>query len=170
MGGVGLSVPSKAGGKLILRTAIFMIVLMVLVINDLRVLASNHMSPMISPEAVVHIQLQALQNNDVPQPNAGIKKVWAFAHPDNKRLTGPLNRFIAMIKGPSYSMLLNHRHHEIQLLERSASIAVFAVRVTSDDGLVYLYQWQLAPVIGGENDGAWLTIGVSMPVPVGNEI
>ena len=154
---------------MILRAVIFMIVAAVAVMNDLTARASNSMSPMISPEAAVHIQLQALQNNDLPRPNSGIRKVWAFAHPDNKRVTGPLPKFIAMIKGPGYAMLLNHRHHNIQLLERNASIAVFAVRVTADDGLVYLYQWQVAPVIGGENDGAWLTISVSTPIPVGKE-
>ena len=100
------------------------------------------MSPMISPEAKVHIQLQALQNNDLPRPNSGIRKVWAFAQPDNKRVMGLLPKFIAMIKGPGYAMLLNHRHHDIQLMGRSASTAVSKVRVTANDGHLYSYQWK----------------------------
>ena len=150
-----------------MRAVSLIIFAAVLAISDLTVGASNASDPMISPEAAVHIQLRALQNNDVPQPDSGIRKAWAFAHPDNQRVTGPLSKFIAMIKGPGYAILLNHRHHDIQLVGRNASRAAFAVRVTSDDGHVYLFQWQVARVVGGENVGAWLTIGVSPPIRVG---
>ena len=150
-----------------MRVVIFLIVAGVLMMSDLKLRASDALNPMISPEAAVQIQLRALQNNDFPRSDSGIRKVWAFAHPDNKRLTGPLLKFMAMIKGPGYAMLLNHRHHEIELLGRNASIAVFVVRVIADDGLVYLCQWEVAPVIGGENAGAWLTVGVTPLMPVG---
>ena len=152
-----------------MRLVIFTIFVAVLVMGGLSPRAGDPLDPMLSPEAAVHIQLRALQNNDVPSPDSGIRKAWAFAHPDNKRLTGPLPKFMAMIKQPDYTMLLNHQNHEIKLLERSASIAVFAIRVTANDGLVYLCRWQVAPVIGGENDGAWLTIGVSPLMAVGKE-
>ena len=153
-----------------MRLAIFMFGAVFLLLDDLTARASDDLDPMISPEAAVHIQLRAMLNNDVPSPDSGIRKVWAFAHPENKRLTGPLQRFTAMIKGPDYAMLLNHRHHNIQLLERNSSVAVFAVRVTSAKGSVYVCQWQVAPVIGGENDGAWLTVSVSPLMPVGKRI
>ena len=56
--------------------------------------------PIRQPESVVEIQLQSLQKNDVPVPDTGIAQTWAFAHPDNKRVTGPLERFAWMIKSP----------------------------------------------------------------------
>ena len=152
-----------------MRVVIPTILVAVLVMSDLSASASDALDPMTSPEAAVHIQLRALQNNDVPRPDSGIRKTWAFAHPYNKRMTGPLPKFMAMIKQPAYAMLLNHQNHEIKVLEQSDSIAVFAIRVTANDGLVYLCRWQVAPVSGGENDGAWLTIGVSPPLAVGNE-
>ena len=152
-----------------MRVVIPTILVAVLVMSDLSASASDALDPMISPEAAVHIQLHALQNNDVPRPDSGIRKTWAFAHPDNKRMTGPLPKFMAMIKQPAYAMLLNHQNHDVKLLERNAFIAAFAVRVTTGDGLVYLCRWQVAPVSGGENDGAWLTISVSTPMLVGKE-
>ena len=48
--------------------------------------------PALSPAEVVAIQLDALQTNDTPEADAGIAQTWAFAHPDNKRVTGPLPR------------------------------------------------------------------------------
>ena len=144
-----------------MRVVIFIIFMVVSVISPQTAHATDALDPMISPEAAVQIQLRALQNNDVPRRDSGIRKVWAFAHPNNKRYTGPFLKFMAMIKGPGYAMLLDHRRHNIQLLEQNASIATFVVRVTADDGLVYRCQWQVARLISGENVGAWLTISVS---------
>jgi hypothetical protein len=68
-----------------------------------------------------------LQANDAPVSDAAIAQTWAFAHPDNKRMTGPLPRFTQMIKGPQYRILLNHRSHEVKEVARTDLQAVFAV-------------------------------------------
>ena len=43
------------------------------------------------PYDVVKIQLEALKNNN--KNDEGIKQTWLFAHPDNKKITGPYERF-----------------------------------------------------------------------------
>ncbi|MGH6904496.1 MAG: DUF4864 domain-containing protein [Geminicoccaceae bacterium] len=126
--------------------------------------------PALSPAEVVSIQLMALQANDTPEPNAGIAQTWAFAHPDNKRVTGPPPRFAQMIKGPLYQILLYHRSHRIEEVTRTADQAVFAVTVTSGTGEVVRCQWTVAKVADGENAGAWMTIAVSPPIPIGEAI
>ena len=126
--------------------------------------------PALSPAEVVSIQLTALQANDTPETDAGIAQTWAFAHPDNTRMTGPLPRFAQMIKGPQYRMLLDHRSHEVKEVSRTDSQAVFAVTVTSQTGDVVGYRWSVAKVVDGENAGAWMTIAVSPPIPVGEAI
>ena len=47
----------------------------------------------IEPYQVVKIQLRSLKNNDEPFKNAGIEQTWEFAHPNNKKYTGPLEKF-----------------------------------------------------------------------------
>jgi hypothetical protein len=126
--------------------------------------------PALSPAEVVSIQLNALQANDTPEADAGIAQTWAFAHPDNKRVTGPLPRFAQMIKGPLYALLLGHRSHEVKEVSRSDNEAVFAVTVTSRTGEVVGYRWSLAKVAEGANAGAWMTIAVSPPIQVGEVI
>ncbi len=126
--------------------------------------------PTLSPAEVIAIQLSALQANDVPEPDAGIVQTFAFAHPENKRMTGPLPRFAQMLKGPRYEVLLNHRAHEIREVARSDDAAAYAVIVTSSDGDVVGFRWAVARVADGEHAGAWMTIAVSPPVPVGNAI
>lgn len=125
--------------------------------------------PALSPAEVVAIQLDALQANET-ETDAGIALTWAFAHPDNKRMTGPLPRFAQMIKGPLYRLLLNHRAHEIKEVARTSDEVVFAVTVTTQDGEVVGYRWSVAKVTGGEHAGAWMTVSVSPPVPVGQAI
>ena len=75
-----------------------------------------------------------------------------------------------MIKGPRYEVLLNHRAHEINEVFRSDDQAAFAVIVTSRTGAVVGFRWAVTRVADGEHAGAWMTIAVSPPVPVGNAI
>ena len=70
-------------------------------------------SSLIKPKEVVEIQLTGLKNNDNKFKDSGIEQTWNFAHPDNKKNTGPLPNFKVMIKGRSYQMLLNHLSHSI---------------------------------------------------------
>ena len=42
------------------------------------------------PYDVVKIQLEALKNNN--KNDDGIKVTWLFAHPDNKKVTGPIRK------------------------------------------------------------------------------
>jgi Domain of unknown function (DUF4864) len=125
--------------------------------------------PALSPAEVVGIQLDALQANESGN-DAGIAQTWAFAHPDNKRMTGPLPRFAQMIKGPQYRMLLNHQSHEVAEISRTDEEAVFAVTVTTRAGDVVGYRWVVAKVRSGEHAGAWMTTSVSPPAPVGQTI
>ena len=73
----------------------------------------------IEPYQVVKIQLRGLMNNDDPSADYGIKQTWEFAHPSNKKYTGPLPKFIKMIKGEGYKMLLNHIDNELSLIHIS---------------------------------------------------
>ena len=60
----------------------------------------------IEPYLVVKIQLRSLKQNDNPKKDNGIEQTWEFAHPNNQKNTGPLDRFKTMIKGKSYEQQL----------------------------------------------------------------
>ena len=126
--------------------------------------------PALAPEDVVSIQLTALQNNDNPSPNAGIAQTFALAHPDNKRMTGPLARFELMIRSPAYRPLLDHRSHQIERLESGEGYVRFKVTVETQAGMALQYLWEVRPVASGEDEGAWLTTNVSAPVDGGQAL
>ena len=66
---------------------------------------------------VVKIQLEELKKNN--KLNDGIKQTWLFAHPDNKKFTGPYKRFEGMLLGQQYKILLNHSSHKINLISNT---------------------------------------------------
>ncbi|RZU99546.1 DUF4864 domain-containing protein [Spiribacter vilamensis] len=116
--------------------------------------------PDLTAREVVDIQLRALSDNDDPVPDAGIEQVWAFAHPDNRAVTGPLPRFKRMIKGRGYGVLINHSRAEVEALGEGPNRAVYRVRVVARDGGFHRFRWQLekASLDAGE---AWMTTGVT---------
>ena len=65
------------------------------------------------PEAALARQLQALQGGDV-------ETAFAFASPANRRQTGPLERFAALLESPIYRPLVRHRDHEVRAVSRPA--------------------------------------------------
>ena len=60
-----------------------------------------------SPSEVVRVQLEALRHND--EQDRGIAVAFRFASPANRGNTGPLSRFIAMIKEGPYALMLGFR-------------------------------------------------------------
>lgn len=123
--------------------------------------------PALSPRRVVEIQLDALQHNDEPRRGFGIAQTWAFAHPDNRNQTGPLERFARMLESPPYRLLLGHRSHAIEPTALGDRRAVFTVTVVAAAGPVVAYRWILEKVRSGAHAGAWMTIAVTPPVERG---
>jgi hypothetical protein len=125
----------------------------------------------IEPYQVVKIQLRSLKQNDKPVKDNGIEQTWEFAHPNNQKNTGPLDRFKTMIKGKSYGVLLNHLDHKVVELESSDLIALFEVTVLDKDKAYYRFNWQVEKYTAdGPLKDCWLTTIVSAPVPLGSSI
>ena len=126
--------------------------------------------PALAPEEVVAIQLEALRHNDDPTPNAGIAQTFALAHPNNKRVTGPLPRFELMIRSPAYRSLLGHSAHKIERVAGNDLIVRFKVVVETPNGDAVEYLWEVSRVREGPDEGAWLTTNVSAPVSAGQTL
>ena len=125
----------------------------------------------IEPEKVIKIQLTALMENDNPYIDRGIVQTWEFAHPNNRKMTGPLENFKNMIKTDSYSMLLDHSNHKISEVYMSDKVATFEVTVMDSEKKYYKFKWQVEKYNGeGNLKDCWLTSAVSQPMPIGSSI
>ena len=125
----------------------------------------------IKPSEVVKIQLNGLQENDLEFKDSGIEQTWNFAHPNNKKVTGPLPNFKRMIKGDSYQMMLNHLSHTITELGSSDKWAQFEVIILDKNKIYHKFNWQVEKyTLDGVLKGCWLTTMVSNPIPLGSSI
>ena len=126
---------------------------------------------LILPAEVIKIQLLGLMNNDKDFKDSGIEQTWNFAHPTNKRNTGPLPKFKMMIKGNSYQMLLDHLSHTITELGSGDEWAQFEVIILDKNKIYHKFNWQVEKyTIDGPLKDCWLTTMVSNPVLLGSSI
>ena len=131
--------------------------------------------PSIAPSEVVAIQLMGLKNNDLVETDFGIRQTWSFAHPKNREFTGPFPRFAQMLKGPGYSVLLNHKSHEIRKGAGASKGKTgnneirrqFDVLMETAKGEILYFSWVVQKVATGQFKDCWMTISVSAPRPAG---
>ena len=142
--------------------------LMTLSFSNAELLSPNNT---ISPKEVVKIQLSGLQQNDLEYKDSGIEQTWKFAHPNNKRVTGPLSNFKMMIKSDSYEMMINHLSHTITELGSSDKWAQFEVIILDKNKIYHKFNWQVEKyTLDGSLKDCWMTTMVSSPIPLGSSI
>ena len=154
--------------KLQLASKIFLILFLTISFSKAELINPNSS---IKPAEVVKIQLTGLKNNDKEFQDSGIEQTWNFAHPNNKKVTGPLDNFKRMIKGDSYQMMINHLSHTITKLGGSENWAQFEVIILDKDKIYHKFNWQVEKyTIDGDLKDCWLTTMVSNPIPLGSSI
>ena len=114
-------------------------------------------SPALSPADVVRLQVEALAGDEA---NRGIAVTFRFASPANKEMTGPLERFIEIVRAPAYRPLVNHRAAEYGELRAKDGQAMQIVTVTARDGSVHAFLFLLSRQREGRWDGCWMTDSV----------
>ena len=125
-----------------------------------RTLVPTEISPMpeLEPSEVTRIQLEALQSN-TPE-NEGIALTYRFASPGNREVTGPLPRFVAMVRSPPYDRLLNHQSADFGPVGFVDGKAYQPIVVTDAVGERAGYLWILSKQGSGEFENCWMTDAV----------
>lgn len=120
--------------------------------------------PDLTPQQVVRLQLEALQRNDEPHADAGIATAFGFASPANRRVTGPVARFAAMLKNPLYRPMLGHSSAQFGPVQVKGEIARAQVVLFGGDGRMVAYDFTLSR---DPSTHCWLTDSVMLaPVEI----
>ena len=114
--------------------------------------------PELKPNDVVKLQLLAMQQND--DSDFGIEVTFRFASPSNKIQTGPLKRFIRLVRNPSYRPLLNHINATFLELNIEEDFAVQDVIITTSNRERIGYRFRLSIQKGPLYPGCWMTDSV----------
>jgi len=124
-------------------------------------------NPALKPIEVISIQLNALKDNNIPYLNAGVVQTWEFAHPSNRKYTGPLENFIKMMYSPSYVIMLDHTDHNIISVSDKDFITHFFVEIIDKEGNKFGFTWTLEKVTTESKFiDCWMTTIVSQPLPL----
>lgn len=126
-------------------------------------------SPGLGPDEAVWTQLDALEHNDDPVPDAGVRTAYNFASPANRRSTGPFDRFRRMVHGRRYRPMVDFEEAVAGPVERGpdGDVAVQRVTVTGTGDRTVTYVFRLSR---GEDEyeGCWLTDAVTAERDVGS--
>ena len=116
---------------------------------------------------VVELQMSSLQTN-TKNNNSGIYQCWLFAHPENKKYTGPFNNFKRMISDTSYKILLNSTKFKISLIEENKNKAAYSVNVDAYNNKRYNLKWLLEKAsVNKDCKNCWMTTAVTQPQFIG---
>jgi hypothetical protein len=110
-----------------------------------------------------------MQHNDTPAPDAGIATAFRFASPGNRKMTGPLERFIPMVKTPAYAPLLDFKSVEFLPVEVRGNEARTLVRVHTQTDETVVYYWGLSKQDDGQFANCWMTDQVVPVEPAPHE-
>lgn len=121
--------------------------------------------PSLSPKDVVAIIMTALRDNDRPHKNRGIEVTFNFASPANKSATGPLARFIPMVKGPVYGLMIEFKSISYENIRVARDNAEIDVILGLSGGKFAGYRFQLSRQRGAPFKGSWMTDSV-IPINV----
>ena len=126
--------------------------------------------PILSLREIVHIQLSALKNEDKKNIQLGLFQAWQFAHPSNKSVIVPFQRFSKMITETAYSSLINHLSHNITFLNERRHQVIYEVEIISESGRLFSVDWVISVVKWGKFKDCWMTSNVSLPLLKGTAI
>lgn len=113
----------------------------------------------LSPQEVIHLQVEALSDNDEPHEDAGIETAFRFASPANRKSTGPLNRFRKMLKGRKYNLMIDSDSASYGKLEKDDEHASQNVTLEKN-GEKAVFKFSLSLQDSGEYEGCWMTDSV----------
>ena len=146
---------------------LFIIFTLFLIIKNDKAFSNVLPNDMFSASEVIELQMSALQTNSISN-NSGIYQCWLFAHPENKKYTGPFSNFKNMIANTSYRILLNSVKFKTNLLSKINNVIKFSVEVDAYDNKRYKLIWVLEKAkINDKCVNCWMTTSVTQPKYIG---
>ena len=122
---------------------------------------TNEISDPLSSEEVLNLIFEGYKNYS-DNPEKTINTIWNFAHEENKSVTGPKERFGAMLTSDPYNSILDLRDYSYEVVFENEANIHYQVKVLAKDNNYFVITWVFQKSICDENP-CWRTIGVSQP-------
>lgn len=146
---------------------LLILTLFLFVFNNNKALSNVLPNDIFSAIEVVELQMTSLQTNSKIN-NEGIYQCWLFAHPENKKYTGPFSNFKRMIADTSYKILLNAIKFKTQLISKSDKTVKYSLVIDAFDNKRYQLDWVLEKAkLNKDCKNCWMTTVVTQPQFIG---
>ena len=146
---------------------LLILTLSLFVFNNNKALSNVLPNDIFSAIEVIELQMTSLQTNS-ERKNAGIYQCWLFAHPENKKYTGPFSNFKRMIANTSYKILLNSIKFKTKLISKTDKIVKYSVVIDAFDNKRYKLDWVLEKAkLNKDCENCWMTTAVTQPQFIG---
>ena len=146
---------------------LLILTLSLFVFNNNKALSNVLPNDIFSAIEVIELQMTSLQTNSETK-NAGIYQCWIFAHPENKKYTGPFSNFKRMIANTSYKILLNSIKFKTKLISKTDKIVKYSVVIDAFDNKRYKLGWVLEKAkLNKDCENCWMTTAVTQPQFIG---
>ena len=142
---------------------LLILTLSLFVFNNNKALSNVLPNDIFSATEVIELQMMSLQTNSKTN-NAGIYQCWLFAHPENKKYTGPFSNFKRMIADTPYKILLNSIMFKTKLISKTDQIVKYSVVIDAFDNKRYKLGWVLEKAkLNKDCKNCWMTTTVTQP-------
>ena len=95
-------------------------------------------------------------------PIKAIDTIWNYAHEDNKEVTGPKERFGAMLTSKPYDSIIDLKDYSYEVIFESEENIHYEVKILAQNNNYFVITWVFQKTICDEKP-CWRTIGVSQP-------
>jgi len=115
-------------------------------------------SPELSPQEVIGLILESLQQND--KADTGIETSFNFASPPNKLAAGPLENYKIQVKNPLFQPILNFASYKTSDLISDGTRAQQIIVIRDEDGTDSGFLFTLSKQAENPYLDCWMTDSV----------
>jgi hypothetical protein len=124
----------------------------------------NTQSSVIEPNVVLTEILESYKNFS-ESPQKAIDTIWDNAHPSNRGITGPKDRFERMLLSEPYSSILDLKEYSFIKTIETEDSQHYEIKILAKNNSYFEVTWvfQLDLCLSDSENKCWLTVAVTAP-------
>ena len=108
------------------------------------------------------IEIFNAYKNFSENPTLAVDTIWNYAHQENRKVTGPKERFSMMLTSEPYNSIVDLKDYSYEVIFENDENIHYEVKVLAQNNNYFVITWVFEKTLCNEKP-CWRTIGVSQP-------
>ncbi len=108
------------------------------------------------------IEIFNAYKNFSENPTLAVDTIWNYAHQENRKVTGPKERFSMMLTSEPYNSIVDLKDYSYEIIFENEKNIHYEVKVLAKNNNYFVITWVFEKTLCEEKP-CWRTIGVSQP-------